>query len=82
MEVLESEHSVPGYARDTAREQIEELYDLDADIGETANVAARIPAIVGELRSLLDAIERRRTVSAVTTETRGGGRPAASRLGS
>jgi arylsulfatase A-like enzyme len=55
---LRAKHSVPGYAQDTAREQTEELYDLDADIGEAANVAAAHPKIVGELKSLLDAINQ------------------------
>jgi arylsulfatase A-like enzyme len=55
---LKANHSVPGYAKDTAREETEELYDLDADIGETTNVAAAHPETVGELKTLLDAISQ------------------------
>jgi arylsulfatase A-like enzyme len=53
---LNAVHRVPGYARDAEREQVEELYDLDADIGETTNLAAKHPEKVKELKALLQRI--------------------------
>ena len=50
---LAAKHQVPGYARDETRAEVEELYDLDADIGETTNLAEKHPAKVKELRVLL-----------------------------
>ena len=37
---LKAKHNVYGYARDIKRKEVEELYDLKADIGETTNLAA------------------------------------------
>ena len=54
---LKAEHRVPGYARDTKRKEVEELYDLESDIGETTNLAARHPKKVAELKALMAAIE-------------------------
>lgn len=54
---LKADQSVYGYARDNEREQIEELYDLDSDIGETKNVAAEHPEKINELKELLKKIE-------------------------
>ena len=51
---LRAKHQVPGYARDTEREEVEELYDLDADIGEQHNLATKHPEKVAELRALMD----------------------------
>ncbi len=53
---LRAEHKVPNYARDRERKLVEELYDLEADIGERNNLAARYPEKVKELRKLLDTI--------------------------
>ena len=53
---LKAKHCMYGYARDKKREQVEELYDLEADIGETTNLAAKNPAKVAELKALLKAI--------------------------
>jgi len=53
---LRAEHKIPGYARDSEREKVEELYKLDADVGETENLASEHPEKVAELRQLLDKI--------------------------
>jgi hypothetical protein len=47
---------VYGYARDTQRKEVEELYDLEADIGETKNLAEKHPEIVSELKRLMGGI--------------------------
>jgi arylsulfatase A-like enzyme len=53
---LKAVHKVPGYAQDTQREKVEELYDLSADIGETKNLASQFPDKVAELKELTKAI--------------------------
>lgn len=53
---LKSRHNVYGYARDRKREEVEELYDLDADIGETKNLAADNPELIAELKQLMEKI--------------------------
>ncbi len=50
---LVAKHQVPNYARDLNREDVEELYDLESDIGETTNLAAQYPEKVQEMRQLL-----------------------------
>ncbi|MHC5056437.1 MAG: sulfatase-like hydrolase/transferase [Planctomycetota bacterium] len=55
---LKATHGVPGYAQDREREKVEELYDLDADIGEMTNLAGRYPEKVAELKALTEAIKR------------------------
>ena len=42
-----------GYARDNKRKEVEELYDLDADLGERKNLAAAHPDIVSRLKKLM-----------------------------
>ena len=51
---LKAEHVISGYAQDTEREQVEELYDLHADIGETTNLAGKHPEIVQQLREQME----------------------------
>jgi len=51
---LRAEHKVPGFAQDKEREQVEELYDLEADIGERDNLAAQHPEKVRELKELME----------------------------
>jgi arylsulfatase A-like enzyme len=51
---LKAKHRVPGYAVDKDREEVEELYDLDKDIGETTNLADQYPEQVEQLRSLTE----------------------------
>ncbi|MEC7678694.1 MAG: sulfatase-like hydrolase/transferase [Planctomycetota bacterium] len=46
-----------GYAIEPDREQVEELYDLKMDIGETKNVALQYPKLLAELRELTQSIE-------------------------
>ena len=60
---LRAKHAVPGYAQDREREQVEELYDLQADVGEKKNVAAQHPEIVAELRRLGEAIRTLKDVA-------------------
>ena len=55
---LRAQHKVPGYARDLEREQVEELYDLDADIGERNNLAAKHPEKVNELKKLMETLAK------------------------
>ena len=55
---LKAKHNVYGYARDTQRKEVEELYDLEADIGETKNLAEKHPEIVSELKRLMGGIMR------------------------
>jgi hypothetical protein len=51
---------VYGYARDTKREEVEELYDLEADIGEKNNLAAEHPEIVAKLKQQMEEIMQRK----------------------
>ena len=53
---LRAEHKVPGYAQDRERKQVEELYDMDADIGERSNLAEEYPEKVGELKRLMETL--------------------------
>ena len=45
-----------GYAVDNARKKVNELYDLEADLGEQNNLANKHPEIVEELKRLMDDI--------------------------
>ena len=55
---LRAKHRVPGYAADKERKQVEELYDLNADIGEQNNLAAKFPQKAGELKKLMETIAK------------------------
>jgi arylsulfatase A-like enzyme len=48
-----------GYAIENGRQKVEELYDLEADLGEAKNLAAEFPKKVSELRALMMSIEQR-----------------------
>lgn len=45
------------YAIEDGRRQVPELYDLEADVGETTNLAERFPGKVAELERLMTTIE-------------------------
>jgi len=55
---LRAEHKIPGYARDRERKQVEELYDLTADIGERNNLTAKYPEKVSELKRLMETLAK------------------------
>ena len=55
---LRARHRVPGYARNRDRERVEELYDLQADIGERKNLAAEHPEKVRELKQLMETLTK------------------------
>jgi arylsulfatase A-like enzyme len=55
---LKAKHCMYGYARDKKREQVEELYDLQADLGETTNLAAKYPEKVAELKKLMEEVRK------------------------
>ena len=46
------------YAIEDDREKVDELYDLENDLGERANLASKYPAKVAELKQLMSAVER------------------------
>ena len=48
-----------GYAIEDDRKKVAELYDLEADLGERTNLAAKFPDKVAELRTLMQSIEGR-----------------------
>lgn len=50
---LRAEQTIPGYAQ-VKREEVEELYDLESDIGETTNLAAKHPELVQQLRERME----------------------------
>jgi len=53
---LQAVHSAPPYWLDHYRKEVEELYDLDSDIGETTNLAEKYPEKLEELRALMKSI--------------------------
>lgn len=55
---LRAKHDVHGFAQDKQRPQVEELYDLEADLGERNNLAAKHPEKVAELKALMDTIRQ------------------------
>lgn len=55
---LRAQHKVPGYAADRKREKVEELYDLEADLGEKNNLAAKHPEKVSELVKLMTTLSK------------------------
>ncbi len=55
---LTANHQVPGYAQDRERKQVEELYDLEADVGERNNLAAKYPEKVSELKDLMETLAK------------------------
>lgn len=55
--LLRAEHHVPDYARDVERAEVVELYDLEADLGETTNLASAHPEVVADLERALAAFE-------------------------
>ncbi|MDP6636999.1 MAG: sulfatase-like hydrolase/transferase [Phycisphaerae bacterium] len=55
---LKAKHCMYGYARDKKRKQVEELYDLEADLGETTNLAAKHPEKVAELKKLMEVVQK------------------------
>jgi arylsulfatase A-like enzyme len=52
-----------GYAIENDRKKIDELYDLEADLGERTNLAAKFPEKVAELRTLMQSVEGLDTLS-------------------
>ena len=46
-----------GYAVEDDREKVEELYDLESDLGERHNLVTKFPAKVAELKSLMQRLE-------------------------
>jgi arylsulfatase A-like enzyme len=53
---LKATHQVPDYAQDPKRKEVEELYDLASDIGETTNLAEKYPQKVTKLKALMKTI--------------------------
>jgi arylsulfatase A-like enzyme len=67
---LKAQQTVPRDAKDVDRPVAEELYDLDVDIGEKHNLAAKYPKKVAELRKMLSTymeplVKGRKSVGAV-----------------
>jgi arylsulfatase A-like enzyme len=54
---LKADAHFHGYAIEDSRKKVDELYDLEADLGERTNLAAKFPEKVAELKALMQAIE-------------------------
>jgi arylsulfatase A-like enzyme len=54
---LKSDAHFHGYAIEDDRKKVDELYDLEADLGERTNLAAKYPEKVAELKALMQSIE-------------------------
>ena len=54
---LKADAHFHGYAVDDSRRKVDELYDLEADLGERTNLAAKHPRLVAELKQLMIGIE-------------------------
>lgn len=54
---LKADAHFHGYAVDDERPKADELYDLEADLGERTNLAQEHPDLVAELRALMTRIE-------------------------
>ncbi len=55
---LKAKHKTiaPQFFKDNNRKEVEELYDLESDIGETTNLAEKYPKKVAQLKALMKAI--------------------------
>ena len=47
-----------GYAVEEGRKKVDELYDLESDLGETTNLADQHPKVVSELKKLMEEIAK------------------------
>ena len=47
-----------GYAVEETRKKVDELYDLEADLGERNNLAEKHPEIVAKLKARMEAAEK------------------------
>jgi arylsulfatase A-like enzyme len=56
---LKSDAHFHRYAIEDSRKKVDELYDLEADLGERTNLAAKLPEKVAELKALMRSIEGR-----------------------
>ncbi len=54
---LKADAHFHGYAIDDSRKKVDELFDLEADLGERINLAAKHPKIVAQLKQLMNEIE-------------------------
>ena len=54
---LKAQAAFHGYAVENDRKKVEELYDLETDLGERTNLAAKFPKKVAELKALMLSIE-------------------------
>lgn len=56
---LKANHCLHGYSLDTKRKKVEELYDLESDLGEKVNLAEKYPEKVKELKALMQKVRAR-----------------------
>ncbi|MDA7608806.1 sulfatase-like hydrolase/transferase [Akkermansiaceae bacterium] len=63
-----------GYAVENGRVKVEELYDLEADLGEQNNLAKKFPEKAVELRALMKSIEGKTSRTPSRTPNEGSGK--------